>query len=868
MIKMLLFFRQARCVCFVMLALMIPAISNAETYLGMPVLDVVNGYKIVDVRPLLATISYQNGSAETAWKHVSASSELVPMHVVSGYPRWEYDHGELAFRWFPEQFPYVAIYTMGIYYENGRWVATKTGATRHNAARIIDFGDTYGGGGSYPEAGWNLPWNKNLPTVSVCFPVEGTHISVGVVVNDKDPIPEPTPPNNTYQLVEADLSWHSAVNDAESKGGYLATITSSAEWDDIISQLGSTLAGKDAWFGATDEGDEGKWRWITGEPWAWAKWGIGQPNNASDDQHYGHIDCTASDNSTWTWDDISDVNRSCYILEIGSVPNPTPTPAPTPTPVPTPTPAPTPTPTPGDSDGDGINDQDEPQYGTDPHKADTDDDGLDDGVEVWVYQTNPTLRDTDNDGLSDSEELARNMFILVNSTPGLTWAQAREDALNRYGHLATFTSTWELETKRDTLEVLLQNSSGCWLGASDQDTENVWQWITGETWFYTHWKAGQPNNYNDQDCLCFSLDPADPLSWDDNNSHAVLNSYLLEMEYNTSPLKSDTDDDTLPDGWEVYYNLNPLSNDANDDLDKDGLTNKEEYHLLTNPANPDTDGDGFTDLQERDYKTNPNDPASHPPYAFPYPGDYDGDGWADKTSYKPAEGKWYMDYSSSPDTLIRSWGWDASTPAPGDYDGDGQMDIAVYYPQDGNWYIQAGEGLRIVNWGWSKTIPLPGDYDGDGQTDLAVFYPATGDWYVHLSKTGTARIQRWGWEGVTPVPADYDGDGITDFAVYTPENGTWFILESKYTNARMESWGWSEAIPVPADYDGDHKADITVFHPATGNWYIQSSITGNQYVRNWGWSATLPAPADYNGDGKDDIAVFWPAQSIWYIQTD
>ncbi|NCC52667.1 MAG: hypothetical protein EOM20_15815, partial [Spartobacteria bacterium] len=323
--KKLLLFLKACVACAFIVATCGPQVVAADSYLGMPILDVVNGYKVVDVRPILDAITYQNGSAETAWKRVSANSTLVPMRKVSGYPRWEYDHGELAFRWTPEQFPYEAIFTMGMYYQNGRWVVTKTGATRHNVARLIDFGDTYGGGGSYPEMGWNTPWSKELPTVNVCFPVEGTHISVGVVVNDKTPVPEPTPPNNTYQLIESELSWQAAKNDAAGRGGYLATITSSREWTNIINQLGSALVNKDAWIGATDEGDEGNWRWITGEAWSYAKWGAGQPNNANGNQHYGHAVCTSTIKGDWFWDDLSDVTRSCYILELGSAPQPTPT---------------------------------------------------------------------------------------------------------------------------------------------------------------------------------------------------------------------------------------------------------------------------------------------------------------------------------------------------------------------------------------------------------------------------------------------------------------------------------------------------------------------------------------------------------------
>lgn len=58
-----------------------------------------------------------------------------------------------------------------------------------------------------------------------------------------------------------------------------------------------------------------------------------------------------------------------------------------------------------DQDNDSLTDQEERELGTDPNKADTDDDGLFDREEVKVYKTNPLDRDTDKDGYMDGAEV-------------------------------------------------------------------------------------------------------------------------------------------------------------------------------------------------------------------------------------------------------------------------------------------------------------------------------------------------------------------------------------------------------------------------------------------------------------------------------
>jgi len=57
-----------------------------------------------------------------------------------------------------------------------------------------------------------------------------------------------------------------------------------------------------------------------------------------------------------------------------------------------------------------------------------------------------------------------------------------------------------------------------------------------------------------------------------------------ELLNNTDPHDSDTDNDKMPDGWEVDNNLAPLDDDSGIDKDLDGFTNIREYIAGTDPT--------------------------------------------------------------------------------------------------------------------------------------------------------------------------------------------------------------------------------------------------------------------------------------------
>ncbi|MBO5905773.1 MAG: SUMF1/EgtB/PvdO family nonheme iron enzyme [Kiritimatiellae bacterium] len=120
-----------------------------------------------------------------------------------------------------------------------------------------------------------------------------------------------TSSKHRYEIVYFNGSWNEAKADAEKRGGHLATITSETEWMEVLEQCGPETRGT-MMLGATDQGHEGEWRWVTGEKWEYAHWLNGQPDNCSNVEHYL---VTHPENSRWN--DVSEGHGNVhgYIIE-------------------------------------------------------------------------------------------------------------------------------------------------------------------------------------------------------------------------------------------------------------------------------------------------------------------------------------------------------------------------------------------------------------------------------------------------------------------------------------------------------------------------------------------------------------------------
>lgn len=265
-----------------------------------------------------------------------------------------------------------------------------------------------------------------------------------------------------------------------------------------------------------------------------------------------------------------------------------------------------------------------------------------------------------------------------------------------------------------------------------------------------------------------------------------------------------------------------------------------------------------------------NTPFGGTPNAAPTKFDYDDDGKADLSVFRPSEGIWYLNRSTTGFGAVR-FGIATDVIVPGDYDGDGRTDIAIFRASDNpgtpDFYFLTNDGLNFSGapFGSTGDIPAIADYDGDGKDDIAIYRPSNNYFYILNSSNGNVRFALAPANG-SPVPADYDGDQKADVAVYN--NGIYTIMLSNGGGQVTYTVGQAGDIATPADFDGDNIDDPAVFRPiANGTWYVRQSTTQTVVPTRWGTTGDIPVAADYDGDGRADFATYRGRGQWWILQS-
>ena len=223
-------------------------------------------------------------------------------------------------------------------------------------------------------------------------------------------------------------------------------------------------------------------------------------------------------------------------------------------------------------------------YGSDPLVADTDGDGISDGVEVNTYESNPKATDTDADGLADAQEATLGTALNNPDSDGDGLLDGWEVA-NSFNPLSTPGNDESgVDTDGDGLTNLQEQTAGSNPRNADSDGDG----LSDSAEFLTH--------------------HTNPLVADTDGDGMT---DKQETDTNYDPLDPDMDRDGMSDGWENAHGLDPQDSTGDDgadgDPDNDGLSNIDEYLNGTNPNLPDSDGDGVSDGVEVANGSDPND---------------------------------------------------------------------------------------------------------------------------------------------------------------------------------------------------------------------------------------------------------------------
>ena len=134
-------------------------------------------------------------------------------------------------------------------------------------------------------------------------------------------------------------------------------------------------------------------------------------------------------------------------------------------------------------------------------------------VPVKLYKrTTPTLT-----GFTSQQNY--NGHSYYRSTGNAFWLTAKANCEAMGGYLVTVT------TAAENNFIFGLWPSG-WIGLTDEVNEGVWRWVTGETYSYSSWNPGEPNNAGNEDYVQF----VGGGKWNDLPNNQAL-PYVIEFDY-------------------------------------------------------------------------------------------------------------------------------------------------------------------------------------------------------------------------------------------------------------------------------------------------------------------------------------------------
>lgn len=330
----------------------------------------------------------------------------------------------------------------------------------------------------------------------------------------------------------------------------------------------------------------------------------------------------------------------------------------------------------------------------------------------------------------------------------------------------------------------------------------------------------------------------DPTSNADSDGDVLSDDF--EVLIGTDPAWWDSDEDTLPDGWEWQYDgFDPaVSNDANADTDTDGWSDGQEADQGTNPTTNDTDGDLVLDYVDADPLDGANtatatadntvwitlevgdSSGSHTelylinvgPFTLRMPHVTPSDYLFSK-AFRAPSGKEYQGYVES---------------LPDD-DGDGDYDADV-----------SGERIMIDD----PDGVLGGHHEDSGFNSGKRYFTV---FTLTNAPSSGVRTDSGRDETVEPI-STISGNVVldeTDIVIPCPGLGIIFARSynnrSEYTNAPPLGYGWTHSLD---EFLFDRTN--TTYRGVTGDWKVLQAGTGSRYWFKAQTNGTYGSPAGIN----------------------